>query len=86
MDETQAAMYWLVKWLFDHLWSTDIGKFAIPFVTLVMILKFVNWSRATAKGESAEEKRSDDESIQQRARAIGTSEPPARRSSYRRRS
>lgn len=84
MSATQAGMYGLVKWLIDHLFSSNISVIVVPFFTLYMLLKFIGWSRATAKGESETALRNDYESLQQ-GKTLGRSSAPSRKSSYRRR-
>lgn len=53
MDPTQAVMYELVKWCFSALFSSQMATIAGPFFILLMLLRFINWTRATAKGETA---------------------------------
>ena len=84
MSATQAGMYGLVKWLIDNLFTSKISVIVVPFFSILMLLKFIGWSRAVAKGESEGALRSDYESLQQ-GKTLGRSSAPSRKSSYRRR-
>lgn len=71
MDPTQAAMAELTKWLFDALFSSTIGQITTPFATIFLLLRFINWTRATAKGETAGSLHDDMGDVRNRAGEIG---------------
>jgi hypothetical protein len=69
MNPSQAGMYAFIKWLFDHLFSSQIGVFAVPTFMIFMLLKFFLWSRRTATGETAQMIIQDVEAVRQGIRS-----------------
>lgn len=54
MDPTQAGLYGIFRWLFDSLFTSQLGFIAVPFLTIIVLLRVVVWSKRTAQGESFE--------------------------------
>lgn len=82
--------------LIGFVWNSQaIGFIAIPFFTLYSILRFLNWTRSTARGEREETLRHDYDQIRQlgtryrgerdRGGSRASSWDSARRDHYRRR-
>ncbi|MBX0326968.1 hypothetical protein K2Z83_04635 [Oscillochloris sp. ZM17-4] len=63
MSATQGAIYALVKWLIDNTLSSHVGQIAVPFVIILLLLRFFVWTKATAKGERMDSMQAEMESL-----------------------
>lgn len=56
---TQSAVYALVKWLIDHIFTSRVGEIALPFVLVTLILRFFVWIKAIGKRERMDDMQSE---------------------------
>lgn len=82
MDPTQAGAYGIFKWLFDNLFTSRLGFIAGPFLTILVLLRVIGWSKSTAQGETAAIFTEARDTLQGR---VPSTRARSRRGTYRRR-